>query len=46
MNGSLTTTKMITKNGTSLTINITKEIKQLGLERGDYIEVTIRRIDA
>lgn len=45
MNGALTTTKMITKNGTSLTINITKEIKQLGLDRGDYIEVTIRKVE-
>lgn len=45
MNGSLTTTKMVTKNGTSLTINITKEIKQLGLERGDFIEVTIRKLE-
>ena len=43
MTEEITTTKMITKNGTSLTINITKEIKQLELDRGDLIEVTIRK---
>ena len=43
MTEEITTTKMITKNGTSLTINITKEIKQLELDRGDLIEVTISK---
>lgn len=38
-------TKMISKNGCSLTINITKEVKQLGLDRGDFIEVTIKKIE-
>lgn len=34
-------TKMITQNGTSLTISITKEARILGLEKGDYVDVKL-----
>ena len=31
--------------GTSLCINCTKQIKRLGLERGDTVKVTIERLE-
>lgn len=31
-------------HGNSLTINCTKQIKRLGLKRGDLVKVTIERI--
>ena len=35
----------IAGNGNSLSINITREVKQMGLGRGDLIKVTIERIN-
>lgn len=35
------TTKIIRLNGTSLTVNITKEVRELGLDRGDEVDLTI-----
>ena len=40
----VTTTKIVRQNGTSLTINITRELRTMGIDRGDAIEVTIKRI--
>lgn len=34
-------TKKITQCGDSLVINVTKEVKPLGLRRGDYVTVEI-----
>lgn len=34
-------TKKLTQSGDSLVINVTKEVKPLGLQRGDYVNVTI-----
>lgn len=36
------TVKSIRKNGTSLTVNITKEVKELGLDRGDKVIIAIK----
>ena len=36
------TTKIIGQCGTSLTINVTKESRALNLDRGDYVEITIK----
>lgn len=36
------TVKPIRMNGTSLTVNITKEVKELGLDRGDEVIITLR----
>lgn len=36
-----TTTKKITASGDSLVINVTKEVKRLGLDRGDDVAVTL-----
>lgn len=38
--------KQISKNGHSLTINITWEVKALGLDWGDEVIVILRRPDA
>ena len=40
----ITATKKLTMCGDSLVINVTKEVKALGLNRGDFIEVTIDRV--
>lgn len=37
-------TKRISSQGTSLVITVTPEARMLGLDRGDSVEVTIRRI--
>ena len=37
--------KKIMLNGTSLTIAVTSEAKALGLDRGDYVKVTLERIE-
>ena len=34
----------IAGNGNSLSINITREVKQMGLGRGDVVRVTIERV--
>lgn len=36
-----TATKKITQSGDSLVINVTKEVKRLGLDRGDTVDVTL-----
>ena len=36
--------KPITKNGNSLTVSITHEIKLIGLDRGDKVKVILERI--
>lgn len=36
-----TATKTITASGDSLVINVTKEVTRLGLDRGDYVNVTL-----
>lgn len=36
------TVKPIRKNGTSLTVNITKEVREMGLDRGDEVIITLR----
>ena len=38
----ITTTKKVTRSGDALVINVTKEIKSLGLGQGDLIEIVIR----
>lgn len=38
----ITVTKKIRLNGTSLTVNITKELKEMGLDRGDAVVVTLQ----
>ena len=35
----------ISAHGNSLNINVTKEVKIMGLGRGDLIKVTLERID-
>ena len=39
-----TFTARVSAIGTSLCINCTKQIKRLGLERGDLVKVTIEKI--
>ncbi len=41
-----TATKKITQSGDSLVINVTKEVKRLGLDRGDVVDVTLSSEDA
>lgn len=36
--------KAITRNGNSLTVNITHEVKLMGLDRGDKVRVVLERI--
>ena len=38
-------TKKIMGVGHSLTVNVTKEVKALGLDRGDYVNVTLEPVD-
>lgn len=37
--------KTIMLNGTSLTVNITKEVKELGLDRGDRVMIILKPMD-
>lgn len=37
--------KPITKNGNSLTVSITHEIKLMDLDRGDKVKVILERIE-
>lgn len=37
------TTKTITTSGNSYVINVTKEIKALGLEPGDLVEIIVKK---
>lgn len=41
----VTATKKVTLHGTSLSVIATSELRMLGLDKGDYVEVTFRRID-
>lgn len=36
-------TKKITVHGNSFTVNITEAVRMLDLDRGDYVDVTIRK---
>ena len=36
-------TKKLTQSGGSLVINVTKEARALGAQRGDYVEVSLKR---
>lgn len=38
----ITTTKKIILCGTSWTVNVTKEAQALGLQRGEFVEVTLK----
>ena len=38
-------TKKIMGVGHSLTVNVTKEVKAMGLSRGDYVNVTLEPVD-
>ena len=38
-------TKKIMVVGHSLTVNVTKEVKAMGLDRGDYVNVTLEPVD-
>ncbi|MDO5853475.1 MAG: hypothetical protein Q4Q62_05380, partial [Thermoplasmata archaeon] len=40
----VTTIAKISSGGSSLQLNLTRELKALGLDRGDRVEVTLRRI--
>ena len=40
----IVTTKAITTSGNSYVVNVTKELKALGLGPGDLVEITVRRI--
>lgn len=40
----ITTTKRIRSTGTSLMISITQEVAHLGLDKGDPVEVVLRKI--
>ena len=37
----ITTTKTVMLNGTSLTITVTKEVREMGLDRGDEVDVIL-----
>lgn len=39
----VTATKKLTQSGDSLVINVTKEVKPLGLKRGDYVKVELEK---
>lgn len=42
---SVVVTKEVKLSGTSLVLNITKEARLMNIDRGDVVEVTIRRIE-
>lgn len=37
--------KIITASGGSLTVNITKELRSLGLDKGDIVRITIVKVE-
>ena len=41
----ITVVKKVTKNGHSLTVNLTREMRLIGLERGDDVVITLKRAD-
>ena len=44
-NDMIIATKRITKNGHSLTVNITHEVKLMDLKKGDEVIVSLKRKD-
>lgn len=36
--------KQVTKGGTSMAINLTKELKMLGVDFGDVVRITIEKL--
>lgn len=44
-NDGITTTKIIKKSGSSLALNLTKELKALGLKEGDKVTIRIYEND-
>lgn len=34
-------TKCVRKSGNSLTLNLTKELKAMGLDSGDFVKITL-----
>ena len=36
-------TKKITASGDSLVVNVTKEVKMMGLERGDFVVIDLEK---
>ena len=36
--------KTVRKSGSSLACNLTRELKELGLENGDMVEIVLRRV--
>lgn len=40
----ITAAKRITVHGNSLVVKVTAEVKALGLDRNDWVEVTIRKL--
>jgi len=45
MNGSIVSTKRVVKHGTSLGLNLTRELKLLGADYGDEVVVMLKRCD-
>lgn len=39
-------TKIVTRSGNSYVINVTKEIKSLGLGPGDIVEIVVKKVIA
>lgn len=39
-------TKTVTRSGNSYVVNVTKEIKSLGLGPGDTVEIVVKRVIA
>ena len=42
---SITTQKPVANNGNSLSVSLTKEFRALGIKAGDWISVTISKIE-
>ncbi len=40
---SMTVTKRICRNGTSLAVSLTKELKELGADVGDWVQITVSK---
>ena len=38
------TIKTVRRSGSSLTCNLTRELKELGLKEGDEVEITLRKV--
>ncbi len=42
---SITTPKPVANNGNSLSVSLTKEFRALGIKAGDWVSVTISKIE-